>query len=190
GTDFCQIPGGRGGGFKWPTLSELHNKLFNTPFDEAHNAAADVNATSRCFFELVRLEVISIEKTKFTKENYSSFKSHYPNVIQAFDIEVGTQIAEKDQKGNSSINLESKDELKAKIESPYFHFHNHSSFSILSATTKVEDLVKRAIDEHMTAVGLTDMGNMMGAFHFIAAAEKFNKELEKPIIPIIGCEVY
>ena len=50
----CKIPGGRGGKFKLPTLTELHTFLFDTPFNEAHNATADVEATARCFFELVR----------------------------------------------------------------------------------------------------------------------------------------
>jgi len=45
----CQIPGGRYGKFKLPTLTELHQKLFNEPFAEAHNATADVEATTRCF---------------------------------------------------------------------------------------------------------------------------------------------
>ena len=27
-TDFCAIPGGKGGKYKWPTLTELHQKLF------------------------------------------------------------------------------------------------------------------------------------------------------------------
>lgn len=45
----CQIPGGRYGKFKLPTLTELHEHLFNLPFDEAHNATADVEATTRCF---------------------------------------------------------------------------------------------------------------------------------------------
>jgi len=45
----CQLPGGRGGKFKLPTLTELHQKLFDTPFAEAHNATADVEATTRCF---------------------------------------------------------------------------------------------------------------------------------------------
>ena len=50
----CQIPGGRGGKFKLPTLTELHQHLFGTSFGEAHNATADVEATTRCFFELIR----------------------------------------------------------------------------------------------------------------------------------------
>ena len=41
----CQLPGGRGGKFKLPTLTELHAHLFGEPFDEAHNAGADVEAT-------------------------------------------------------------------------------------------------------------------------------------------------
>ena len=32
GTGFCQLPGGRGGKFKWPSLSELYVKLFNESF--------------------------------------------------------------------------------------------------------------------------------------------------------------
>jgi DNA polymerase III subunit alpha len=44
-----QLPGGRGGKFKLPTLTELHEYLFNVPFSEAHNATADVEATTRCF---------------------------------------------------------------------------------------------------------------------------------------------
>ena len=38
---------GKGGKFKWPS-TELHVKLFDEGFDEAHNAAADVAATARC----------------------------------------------------------------------------------------------------------------------------------------------
>src|SRR3989304_5957288 len=52
-----KLPGGRGGKFKLPTLTELHSYLFNKPFGEAHNATADVEATTRCFLELIRTEV-------------------------------------------------------------------------------------------------------------------------------------
>ena len=189
-TAYCQIPGGMGGGFKWPKLTELHEKLFGVPFDEAHNAAADVNATARCFFELIRLNVISGAKAKFTEENFKAFKELHPSVIQPYDIQVGTQIADKDAQKESGVTLVAKDDLEAKIDSPYFHFHNHSSFSVLSATTTIKSLIQRAIDEHMPAVGLTDSGNMMGAFKFIEEINSANEKLEKPIIPVLGCEVY
>lgn len=57
-TKFCNLPGRCGP--KWPKLQELHRKLFSEDFDSAHNAAADIDATARCFFELKRLEVIKI----------------------------------------------------------------------------------------------------------------------------------
>ncbi|MCX7611558.1 MAG: 3'-5' exonuclease [Ignavibacterium sp.] len=52
-TDFCAIVGPYG--YKWPKLSELHYKLFGTVFEEAHNAAVDITATAKCFWELKRL---------------------------------------------------------------------------------------------------------------------------------------
>lgn len=52
-TSFCGLDGPYG--YKWPKLSELHYKLFRTGFEEAHNAAVDINATAKCFWELRRL---------------------------------------------------------------------------------------------------------------------------------------
>ena len=48
--EYCNIMGPYGP--KWPKLSELHQKLFHTGFDEAHNAAGDIWATAKCFWEL------------------------------------------------------------------------------------------------------------------------------------------
>ena len=49
-TDYCKLPGPYG--YKWPSLSELHYKLFNHNFEEAHNANIDVKACAKCFFKL------------------------------------------------------------------------------------------------------------------------------------------
>ena len=46
---------------KWPTLQELFFKLYREKFEEAHNAMADIQATYRCFFTLVKLGVIKLE---------------------------------------------------------------------------------------------------------------------------------
>jgi hypothetical protein len=35
--------------------------LFGIPFEEAHDAAYDVDATAKCFFELVRIGVTILE---------------------------------------------------------------------------------------------------------------------------------
>ncbi len=56
GTNYCAIPSRYG--YKWPKLEELHYKLFQTHFEEAHNAAADIEATAKCFWELKRLGVM------------------------------------------------------------------------------------------------------------------------------------
>jgi len=55
-TNFCNIPGPYG--YKWPTLTELHLKLFGTDFKEAHNAIVDVKACAKCFFQLKKLSVL------------------------------------------------------------------------------------------------------------------------------------
>lgn len=55
-TTYCALPGQYG--YKWPKLAELHYKLFQKDFEEAHNAAADISATVRCFWELKRLGII------------------------------------------------------------------------------------------------------------------------------------
>ena len=57
--EFCGIAGERG--FKWPKLSQLHNKLFGCDFEEAHDAGADVAACARCFFALKDRGVITIK---------------------------------------------------------------------------------------------------------------------------------
>jgi DNA polymerase III epsilon subunit-like protein len=46
-TAFCGLQGPYG--YKWPKLSELHYKLFRTNFEEAHNAAVDIQITAKCF---------------------------------------------------------------------------------------------------------------------------------------------
>jgi len=56
-TNYCRLPGPYG--YKWPTLEELHVKLFNVPLTSAHRALADVHACARCYFELKRLKIMT-----------------------------------------------------------------------------------------------------------------------------------
>jgi DNA polymerase III epsilon subunit-like protein len=55
-TNYCKINGPYG--YKWPKLSELHHILFGVDFEEAHNAAVDINATAKCFWELKRRNIL------------------------------------------------------------------------------------------------------------------------------------
>jgi DNA polymerase III subunit epsilon len=57
-TGLCKIPGGPRG-YKWPKLEELHHFLFGAQIESAHDAAADVRACARCFFELKRRGIIA-----------------------------------------------------------------------------------------------------------------------------------
>jgi DNA polymerase-3 subunit alpha len=50
-----KLPGGRGGRFNYPRNGISF--FFNKAFGEAHNATADVEATTRCFLELIRREL-------------------------------------------------------------------------------------------------------------------------------------
>ena len=51
-TDFCKIPARFHKGYKYPTLQELHRKLFGFDFTGAHDAFSDISATMKCFWEL------------------------------------------------------------------------------------------------------------------------------------------
>jgi DNA polymerase III epsilon subunit-like protein len=55
-TNYCKLEGQYG--YKWPKLSELHNKLFGYDFDEAHNASVDIKATAKCFWELRNRKIL------------------------------------------------------------------------------------------------------------------------------------
>jgi hypothetical protein len=60
-SNFCKIPNPyRYNEYKWPSLSELHMKLFNITYKEAHNALVDTKTCAKCFFELVKKGVIKL----------------------------------------------------------------------------------------------------------------------------------
>lgn len=172
-TEYCAIPGGRGGKFKWPTLTELHTKLFGVGFDEAHDAAYDVDATSKCFFGLVTEKVIQLpEVPDATAVVYEA------PVLEAANFE-----EDNDQTGTADVvDAELQQNLQELAEQDFVHLHVHSQFSILQAVSEVKKLVSTAKEMNMPAIALTDHGNMMAAFHFVRAA------LAADIKPIVGCE--
>lgn len=52
-TYFCKLPS-KTGGYKWPTLRELHISCFNSTYSPVNNARADVIAASRSFIYLMK----------------------------------------------------------------------------------------------------------------------------------------
>lgn len=55
---FCALPGKYAGQFKWPRLTELHEKLFPGEIFDAHSSGADVDATYKCYLRLKELGVL------------------------------------------------------------------------------------------------------------------------------------
>ncbi|MDN3664330.1 DNA polymerase III subunit alpha [Algibacter miyuki] len=211
--NLCQIPGGRYGKFKLPTLSELHEHLFNVGFSEAHNATADVEATTRCFFELMRLGEYTKEQLDVEPEYFQNFNEANPATIDLIGLKhinlkresakILARIKKSEDTGLSSEDI--KQNVSALADVDFVHLHNHSQFSVLQSTMGVADIVSAAAEYNMEAVALTDHANMMGAFHFVNAVNKHNggvkakkKEAEitgatvtaKEMKPIIGCEFF
>ncbi len=190
----CEIPGGRYGKFKLPTLTELHEKLFNQPFNEAHNATADVEATTRCFLELLRNGHYTQEELQVNSSYFVDFTTHNTEVFSPVGLKhlnlkkESDKLRRKAEKADErNVGISSKDQETLEKAS-FAHLHNHSQYSILQSTSSVADLVQATIDNNMPAVALTDTGNMMGAFVFVKAVLSHNQTAENPIKPIVGCE--
>ncbi len=66
----------------------------------------------------------------------------------------------------------------------FVHLHVHSDFSLLDGCCRMDRLMERAVELGMSAMALTDHGNLFGTISFIKNAEK------RGIKPIIGCEGY
>jgi DNA polymerase-3 subunit alpha len=211
--NLLKLPGGRGGKFKLPTLTELHQYLFDTPFAEAHNATADVEATTRCFLELVRREIFTKEELDVPAEYFTDFQGKNQREIELIGLrhinlkeasdKIRQQFGEKKAAPVSKQELSNNKQLLVGVD--FVHLHNHTQFSVLQSTISVASLVKSAVQQKMPAVAITDHANLMGAFHFVRdilnhnkAAEAKNKTAlengqeatEVPIKPIVGCEFY
>ncbi|MGV6862017.1 MAG: DNA polymerase III subunit alpha [Putridiphycobacter sp.] len=205
----CQIPGGRGGKFKLPTLTELHEFLFNEPFAEAHNATADVEATTRCFFELIRRNSYTSTQLEQEPDYLKNFKEKNPSPIKVIGLkhlnlkEESEKIKKRKASKTDTPKVDHSENIEQLRHAKFSHLHNHSQFSILQSTTTVKGLVKKAIENQSEGVALTDTGNMMAAFHFVREVLSHNKGVEsrrqkaedngeefteKPLIPIVGCE--
>ncbi len=194
----CQLAGGRGGKFKLPTLSELHQYLFDEAFEEAHNATADVEATTRCFFELLRLHKIHPVDLYDSEGIMARLGEVFPTPVERIglkhrNLKAASQQLQKKQKAKTPTSAVASEDSSALETAVFAHLHTHSQFSVLQATSRISNLVSSAADLKMPALAITDHANMMGAFRFIKAVSTHNANLEEgqqPIKPIVGCEFY
>src|SRR6218665_1276609 len=206
-----QLPGGRGGRFKLPTLTELHQYLFDKPFAEAHNATADVEATTRCFLELVRREVFTKEELDVPKEYFKEFQERNFEPFKLIGLKHINLKAASDKireqlkalAGEDTQNVVSEEDKADFKAAKFAHLHNHTQFSVLQSTIGIGNIVAASAKNGMPAVAMTDTGNMMGAFHFVSAVMNHNKAAsgknkalveageeptETEVKPIVGCE--
>lgn len=211
--ELLRLPGGRGGKFKLPTLTELHQYLFGEPFAEAHNATADVEATTRCFLQLIKLEVFTLDQLQANVAYIQSYKERNPGVIQRIGLNHLNLKAASDEIRKRLLKAEGPKVSKKTLEenklelasATYVHLHNHTQFSVLQSTINIPSLIKATAAYKMPAVAMTDHANMMGAFHFVAQILNHNKGVEARnqaavekgetpdeviIKPIVGCEFF
>lgn len=207
----CQIPGGRGGKFKLPTLTELHQKLFGVGFGEAHNASADVEATTRCFFELIRLHNFSQDELHADTGYLTEYAKRNPIQIDSYGIQhlnlkkESDKIRERDKEDDGISDAQAAENLARIAGVRFAHLHNHTQFSILQSTTEINALIAKAAKNNLSALAMTDFGNMMGAFNFVKGINAHNKGVqdrkkeaeeagevfeEQEIKGIVGCELF
>ena len=207
----CEIPGGRGGKYKFPTLTELHSYLFSTSFADAHNATADVEATTRCFLELIRIKNYSLQELEQTGTYFLDFKKQNTSLIQPIGInhvnlkKKSALLLEKSNKNNLGSGQDNFKVSKELLNSNFAHLHNHSQFSVLQSTISIKELIKTTSKHNMPAVALTDHANMMGSFRFVNEVNRYNEQIvidnselsedesdqkKSTIKPILGCEFF
>jgi len=211
--NLLKIPGGRGGRFKLPTLTELHSYLFGIPFSEAHNATADVEATTRCFLQLVKMQVFTPEQLLTDQDYFHDFGANHPQLVEGVGIKhinlkaASDEIKKRKEKAEGvTISKQTlRDNVQELKDASFTHLHNHTQFSVLQSTINIPGLIAAAAAQKMPAVAMTDHANMMGAFHFVnqvlnhnkgvearnqAALEKGETASEVVLKPIVGCEFY
>lgn len=67
---------------------------------------------------------------------------------------------------------------------PFVHLHCHSHYSLLDGAGTIDRLLERTRDLCMSALALTDHGNLYGALEF------YQKAKDRGIKPIVGYEAY
>ena len=200
----------KSGKFKLPKLTELHEYLFGEPFAEAHNATADVEATTRCFFELLRQGHYNAQELQQEDSYLREFQAVNPTPIQNIgfkhlNLKLKSQKIKDRKKAalSSTSKIDTADNLAALAEVPYSHLHNHTQYSVLQSTTEIDNLVNKAVELGMPAVALTDHSNLYGAYKFVNSIYnhpvnkeiiEHNKDADHPrpfaVKGVIGCELF
>ena len=171
--EFCQLPGGKNGKFKFPRLEEIHQILFGEAFVDAHNAAADVEATTRVFLELVRRGILDANDLGVDEQFINDFKEANPELIQPAGIVYEPIVLEEED--------DEMPEIGDYVPKHFTHLHVHSHYSMLDGMSKVPDLVAKCKKNGMYSLALTDHGNMFGIKDFADTVNKENGKVKDAI---------
>lgn len=66
----------------------------------------------------------------------------------------------------------------------FVHLHLHTQYSLLDGAIRLKDLFKSAKEQGLSAIAMTDHGNMFGAIDF------YTQAIQNGIKPILGSEIY
>ena len=136
-TEFVGIPNTRKGGFKYPSMTELHKKLFGVGFEGAHDALVDVSALAKCFFKLQEIGVFG-------------FKGDREESVSAESLV-------KD----SSFSFEETSDI-----SDFVPLGLHTYHSILEGAGSVDEYISKAKKNKHSALAITDSATLSGTFEF------------------------
>jgi DNA polymerase-3 subunit alpha len=141
--EFCRIQGKMG--LKPPTLTELHKKIFDVEFDDAHDALVDVEALAKCFFELRKMNILGFGE----------------DCLKYLDSK------------NSEIAIlnkwKSKNSTPEKV--PMVNFGIHTYHSLLEGSSSNSDYINKAKEFSHDTLVITDKGSMSGTFQFSQACK-------------------
>jgi DNA polymerase-3 subunit alpha len=137
-TEFVGIPNKRGrSGFKYPSMTELHQKLFSRGFEDAHDALVDVTALANCFFELQNKGILGFKESdeEISTESLSQFAQDIP-------------------------------ETTAEGLIPMVPLGLHTFHSILEGAGSVDEYINIAKSLGHTSMAITDNSTLSGTFEF------------------------
>ncbi|HMJ49917.1 MAG TPA: PHP domain-containing protein, partial [Burkholderiales bacterium] len=66
----------------------------------------------------------------------------------------------------------------------FVHLRLHSEYSIVDGIVRVDDAVRKAAEDRIPSLALTDLNNLFGMVKFYQATRKSG------IKPIVGCDVW
>ena len=138
----------------------------------------------------IELEITN-EITEYKKTNSKPFD------LLGLDTHPYQSISyDKTDKLNDGIETKTQ-ESNSKDLKTYFsfsHLHLHTQYSVLQASSDINEIANKALEMQMPAVAITDMYNMFGVFKFLNAIldhpdNQIEKGEELKLKPIIGCEL-